>query len=145
MFVYCKKCGLIQSTKNESEICKACDILMAIVPKEYLSKSGFMFVSQEKRDEFENWIKSGEEYDEVANLERDVIIKEKNIEHELEVAKKVDEYNQNRVKFQCPICHSESLEKISNVGKVVKVGVFGILGAGDIGKKYRCKSCGYRF
>ena len=145
MFVYCPKCGLIQNTKKESEICKACDIHMEIVPKEYLTKSGFMFVSQEKRAEFESLIKKGEEYDEVANLEREEIIKSINTAHDAEIAKKVEEYNQNRVKIQCPICKSESVEKISNVGKVVKVGVFGILGAGDIGKKYRCKSCGYRY
>lgn len=92
---------------------------MTAVPKEYLSKSGFMFASQEKRKEFESVIKNGEDYDEMSNLERDAILKEKNAEHEMEIARKVNEYNNNRMKFQCPICHSEMLEKISNVGKVV--------------------------
>ena len=46
---------------------------------------------------------------------------------------------------KCPVCHSTNLSKISNVGKVAKVGAFGILGAGDIGKTWKCNSCGSKF
>lgn len=118
---------------------------MDIVPSEYLTASGMMFVSQTSRKEFEESIKQSAEFDPQANLERDDIIQQKKIEHEAQIEEKVIEYNQNRVKFSCPICHSENISKISNVGKFVKVSAFGILGAGDIGKKYKCKSCGYRF
>lgn len=145
MFVYCKKCGLITKKKKEKELCPACTIDMDIVPSEYLSASGNMFASQKSRNEFEEIIKSSEDFDADANLNRDDIINKKESERKAEIESKVSEYNKNRVKFTCPVCHSENLSEISNLGKVVKVGVFGILGAGDIGKKYKCNSCGYRF
>lgn len=145
MFVYCKRCGLIKKAKETDEQCDVCEIAMTEVPSEYLNKSGFMFVSQELRKQFEDKIRQGEEFDTEAYENRDRILKEKEQLHNEQVAQKVEEYHNNRVKIACPVCHSESLDKISNVGKVVKVGVFGILGAGDIGKKYRCNSCGYRF
>ena len=145
MFVYCKRCGLITKQKQPKDICPVCEISMYIVPSTYLTASGMMFASQILRNEFEELIKQNEDFDMQASLERDNIINKKNIEHNAEIEKKLAEYNQNRVKFICPICRSESLSKISNVGKLVKVSALGILGAGDIGKKYRCNSCGYKF
>lgn len=145
MFVYCKRCGLITKQKHAQELCPACEIPMDNVPSEYLSASGVMFASQESRKEFEKAIMQNPEFDSEASFERDSIIQQKETERKAEIDEKVSEYNKNRIKFTCPICHSENLSKISNVGKVVKVGVFGILGAGDIGKKYRCNVCGYRF
>ena len=145
MFVYCKRCGLITKQKQAHDICPACEIPMDVVPSTYLTTSGMMFASQALRKEFEESIKENEEFDPQASLERDSIISKKEIEHKAEIEGKVAEYNQNRIKFTCPICHSENISKISNVGKIVKVGALGILGAGDIGKKYRCNSCGYRY
>lgn len=46
---------------------------------------------------------------------------------------------------KCPICGSSRLTKISAVTKAAKVSAFGILGAGDIGKTYKCNNCGARF
>lgn len=145
MFVFCKRCGLIINTKKVNKKCDACDTQMQPIPTEYLSSSGMMFISQDKKKEFEELIKQGKEFDETSYENREKIIKEKELKHREEILEKVDNYNRTRTKIECPVCHSEALEKISNVGKVVKVGVFGILGAGDIGKKYKCKSCGYRF
>ncbi len=145
MFVYCKRCGLISKQKGTQDVCPACEIPMEAVPNQYLSPSGMMFASQALRKEFEESIKQNDDFDVQANLNRNSVIEEKQIKHKAEIEKKVAEYNQNRVKFTCPICHSENLSKISNVGKFVKVSALGILGAGDIGKKYRCNSCGYRF
>ena len=145
MFVYCKKCGLITKQTNPEQLCPACDIPMNAVPGKYLTKSGIMFASQELRNDFEEIIKQGEEFDVQASIERDSIIAQKELERKAEIEEKVEEYNKNRVKFTCPICHSERITKISNVGKFVKVSAFGILGAGDVGKKYRCDSCGYKF
>ena len=145
MFVYCKRCGLIKKQNNSQEICPVCEIPMDIVPSTYLTASGMMFASKELRKDFEETIKQGDDFDLQVSLERDSIITQKSIERSAEIEKKIDEYNQNRVKFTCPICHSENLSKISNVVKIVKVGALGILGAGDIGKKYKCNACGYRF
>ena len=145
MFVYCKRCGLITKQKQPQDICPACEISMEIVPSTYLTASGMMFASCESRKRFEETIKQNEAFDLQASLERDSIISRKNIEHSAEIDEKVAEYNQNRIKFMCPVCHSENLSKISNVGKIVKVSALGILGAGDIVKKYKCNSYGYRF
>ncbi len=145
MLVYCKKCGLICKPKKDTVVCEVCGNEMETVPREYLTSSGLMFASQEKREEFEAKIKQNAEYDEETSSRKKKIIKENEEMRACEIAKKVDEYNSGAVKAHCPVCHSITLEKISNVGKVVKVGVFGILGTGDIGKKYRCKACGYRF
>ena len=145
MFVYCKRCGLITKQKQSEQTCPACKISMAVVPGKYLSASGAMFASQTLRNEFEEVIKTGEEFDAQASLERDKIIREKDLKCRAEIEEKVAKYNETRIKFTCPICHSENISKISNVGKIVKVGALGILGAGDIGKTYKCNSCGYKF
>lgn len=145
VFLFCEKCGLICNKKTSQHPCPACATPLSVVPSEYLSPSGTMFASQELRKEFEKIIQQGDKFDQEAQLNRELILKHKDEEHKAVIEKKLEEYNESRVKFTCPICHSENLSKISNVGKIVKVGVFGILGAGDIGKKYRCNSCGYRF
>lgn len=145
MFVYCERCGMITSKKNNSGLCMACEVPLKQVPEEYLSPSGVMFISQDKRKEFEFKIQQSEEFDKKAFEERDEIIKKKNEIKKAEIDEKVAVYNENRVKLTCPICHAECLTKISNVGKFVKVSAFGILGAGDLGKTYKCGSCGYRF
>lgn len=46
---------------------------------------------------------------------------------------------------KCPICGSTNLKKLSVFGKVAKVKMFGIFGAGDLGKTYKCESCGVKF
>ena len=145
MLTYCKKCGLITQKRQGQEICAACEIPMDNVPSEYLTASGMMFISQKTKQEFEELIKQGEEFDIQASLERNDIINQKKIEREVKIKEKVSEYNKTKVKFTCPFCHSENLSKISNVGKFLKVSAFGILGAGDLGKKYKCNSCGCKF
>lgn len=46
---------------------------------------------------------------------------------------------------KCPICGSTDLTKISAFSKVAGVKLFGLLGTGNLGKTYRCKSCGCKF
>lgn len=145
MFMYCKKCGLILNVKSAHSNCPACEIAMESVPSKYLTDSGFMFASQSARVEFENLIKGSDDFDENAYLQRASIIEQKEEAHKKEVEKKVEQYKSTRPQKTCPVCHSTSISKISNVGKVVKVGAFGILGAGDIGKTWKCNSCGCKF
>ena len=45
----------------------------------------------------------------------------------------------------CPSCHSTDLTKISGMKKFAKVYAFGLFGAGDIGKTWKCNNCGTRF
>lgn len=46
---------------------------------------------------------------------------------------------------KCPICGSTHLTKISTLTKAAKISAFGIYGAGDIGKTYKCNNCGAKF
>lgn len=145
MFVYCKKCGLIKNIKSQNSVCPVCDTQLLAVPAEYLTASGIMFTSQSARTEFENQIKASPEYDETIASQKQAVLAQKEKAHKQEVEKNVLEYKSTRPQKCCPVCHSTSLTKISNVGKVAKVGVFGILGAGDLGKTWKCNTCGSKF
>jgi len=46
---------------------------------------------------------------------------------------------------KCPHCSSTSLTKLSNVKSFAKILTFGLAGAGDVGKTYKCNNCGSRF
>lgn len=56
---------------------------------------------------------------------------------------------QNAQKFatgpKCPICGSTYLRKVTATRKILKVGFFGRLGTGDLGKTYQCCKCGAKF
>ena len=52
---------------------------------------------------------------------------------------------QEQFHLTCPVCGSHSVQKISTVGKYAKIGAFGILGADDLGKRWKCKVCGAKF
>lgn len=47
---------------------------------------------------------------------------------------------------KCPICGSYNVAKISFLGRVFKVSLFGTIGAlDDAGKTYKCNECGCKF
>lgn len=46
---------------------------------------------------------------------------------------------------KCPICQSTNLSKITNTHKAGKIALFGIFGAGDLGKTWKCNNCGSKF
>lgn len=145
MFMYCARCGLIKNMKTETPCCPACDIPLKPVPSEFLTKTGLMFISQSARSEFEAMIKESSEYDENANMQSEEIIAQKEDAHKKEVAQRVQEYRDTKPQMECPVCRSTSLTKISNAGKIAKVGAFGLLGAGDLGKTWKCRACGCKF
>lgn len=145
MFMYCARCALIKNMKTQTASCPACDIAMKPVPGEYLTKTGLMFTSQSIRSEFEEIIKNSPEYDEDANMQSENIITQKEEAHKKEVEQRVQEYKDAKPQMECPVCHSTSLVKISNAGKVAKVWAFGLLGAGDLGKTWKCQACGSKF
>ena len=146
MLMYCEKCAYIGKEKDPKKaVCHACETKLLPVPEEYLTPSGFMFVSPKAKEILEDKIKQGPNYDSDAYDNRDEIILAKEEKRKEEVQSMINDYNNASFKVTCPICKSHNVTKISNVGKVVKVGAFGILGAGDIGKTYKCKACGYRF
>ena len=145
MFMYCKKCCFIKNVKKINTICPACDINLEAIPKQFLTETGLMFTSQSTREEFENFVRSAPDYDENAALQREIIITQKDEIHKKEIAQKVQEYKNSRPQKSCPVCRSTSISKISNVGKIVKVSTLGILGAGDLGKTWKCEACGCKF
>lgn len=105
-----------------------------------------------------------EKYEELMNVDGATAWRADRIETEEEMQKRLDElYGKNSPAYQkaileqykqaarekniprCPICQSTNLSKISAVQKGIKVGLFGIFGAGDIGKTYQCNNCKSRF
>ena len=46
---------------------------------------------------------------------------------------------------KCPVCGSTNLKKITGTRKAMKIGLFGLFGAGDLGKTYQCGQCGAKF
>lgn len=46
---------------------------------------------------------------------------------------------------QCPICHSTNLSKLSTKVSFLKIASFGLAGAGDVGKTWKCNNCGSKF
>lgn len=145
MFVYCPKCGQIEKQVKDS-ICPVCDTQLERVPDKYMSASGNLFLSQQARQDFiKEIIEAGENYDPLLATQRDEILQEKAIKHSQEVAEKVQEYKQSKPTWRCPVCGSSSLSAISTVGKVAKISLLGVWGAGDLGKKTRCNSCGHKF
>lgn len=46
---------------------------------------------------------------------------------------------------RCPYCSSADLSKISSFGKAAKISLFGLFGADDLGKTWKCNHCGAKF
>lgn len=144
MFRYCPQCGWICNTASKT--CFACAYMLKVVPVEFLSASGNMFVSNEARNKFINTeIESGAEFQPELAQKRDELLSEKEAAHQTRVAELVAEHQKTSPTHKCPVCSSQNLSRISTVGKVVKIAAIGVWGAGDLGKQWHCNSCGYRF
>lgn len=147
MFYYCAKCANIENMKSKDNqvVCKVCESKMQPVPQEYLMTNGSFFKSQESRNELIQVIEAGENYDSEIGSKKEEIRKE----NELKEQERIDETNekmkQEQFHMTCPVCGSKNVQKISTVGKYAKIGVFGILGADDLGKRWKCSVCGSKF
>ena len=145
MFVYCAKCGQIEK-QSKKLLCSICNTELQNVPARYLSASGTLFLSEQARKQFINEvIETGAEYDKDLALQRDSILQEQAEKHSQEVEQKVQDYHASKPAHRCPVCGSTNLSAISTVGKVVKISLLGVWGAGDLGKQRRCDSCGHKF
>ena len=145
MFVYCAHCGMIIK-KSKQTVCPICDIEFSDVPAKYLSASGNLFLSNDMRKQFvEEIIITNPQYNESLALQRDEILLEQEKKKKEEVAQKVYEYQSIKPTLRCPVCGSNNLSNISTIGKVAKISLIGIWGAGDLGKKRRCNTCGHKF
>ena len=157
MLMYCKKCG---RTVMDSKKCDICGSIIFKVPDKYLLEfEGKLYennLDKNKKDQFiEECIKSSPEFDEELFNKRDKIKAEndRRYEESMAIGKAILQGADPDIAFKtggknipkCPICGSVSLSKISNVGKAASVGLFGIFGAGDLGKTWKCNNCGSKF
>lgn len=146
MFSYCPQCGWIQKKKDEQTNCPACDYHLNDVPSSFLTKSGNLFLSEDVRKNFiDTVVMQGEQYNDELAAQKESTIAEKEKQHQAQVKSKIQVYQQTKPTHRCPVCTSTNITTISNVGKVVKIAAFGVWGSGDLGKKWRCNSCGYKF
>lgn len=144
MLCYCSQCGYISGTQNGQ--CPACDELLLPVPPKYLTAGGNMFLSQESKEIFvKDVIENGEKFDSTLADKREAILLEKRHCRQAAVQNMVKDYKSSLPIRKCPVCASQNIDKISNVGKVAKIAVIGVWGAGDLGKQWRCNSCGHKF
>ena len=127
MFYYCKKCANIENIKSKDNqtMCKVCGSNMQPVPQEYLMTNGSFFKSQEAKKE--------------------EIRKENDAKEQGRIDETNEKMRQEQFHMSCPVCGSKNVQKISTVGKYAKIGVFGILGADDLGKRWKCNVCGSKF
>lgn len=144
MFRFCPQCGWIANTAEER--CPVCECGLEAVPASYLSAGGNLFASQDARKRFIlEVIESGDAYLPDLASKRDDILAEKKEARAKAVQALVEEYQATRPTRRCPVCSLENLSRISNAGKVAKVALIGVWGAGDLGKQWRCNSCGHKF
>lgn len=163
--LFCEKCGHISSadSNEKGSLCLACAM------GNYIGTNlEFKKVDSTTRDEYRRlhdgnypaWYDAAEIVREKYfynkldyNINAEAIDKRKRFERpELYPIQKVEEANrrwrqQRREPSgpKCPICGSTNLTKITATRKILKVGLFGRLGTGDLGKTYQCGSCGAKF
>lgn len=147
MFYYCAKCANIKKiTKaNDTEPCEVCGTTMQPVPAEYLMPNGNFFKSQDVRQNFISAIQSSDTYDPEIGGKKEKVKRELEEEKQQRIQEMNQKMEQEQFHLTCPVCGSHSVQKISTVGKYAKIGAFGILGADDLGKRWKCKVCGAKF
>lgn len=147
MFYYCAKCANIKKfTKgNSTETCEVCGTPMQPVPAEYLMPNGNFFKSQDARQNFISAIQSSDTYAPEIGGKKEEVKREIEEEKQQRIQEMNQKMEQEQFHLTCPVCGSHSVQKISTVGKYAKIGAFGILGADDLGKRWKCKVCGAKF
>lgn len=107
--------------------------------------NGSFFKSQEARKELIQVIEAGENYDAEVGSKKEEIRKENDAKEQERIDETNEKMRQEQFHMSCPVCGSKNVQKISIVGKYAKIGVFGILGADDLGKRWKCNVCGSKF
>lgn len=161
MLMYCKKCGdlSIAYSWEKDNTCCVCGSPVYPIPEKYLliwkGKPDVDTIDKNKKDQFiEECIKSSPEFDQKLFDEHDAIV-DKIMKRSREIEAVSDAIAQGanpKTAFKtagniphCPICGSTKLSKISGAKKAIKIGLFGIFGAGDLGKTWKCENCGSKF
>lgn len=148
MFYYCAKCANIENMKGECDkgrSCVICGYTLQPVPRDYLMTNGSFFKSQDVRNKFVDEIKSQETYDVTIGSNKAQIREQKTEEQKKQIEEMNEKLKEEQFQMKCPVCGKSNVQKISAVGKYAKVYAFGLLGADNLGKKWKCNVCGSKF
>lgn len=148
VFYYCAKCANIENIKEPTvngQFCSICGNEVEPVPSDYLMSNGMYFKSQACREEFISKVKASDIYDETIGSMKNEIKQQKATEQQQSIDEMNQRMRESQFKMTCPICGSNSIQKISTVGKYAKVYAFGLLGADSLGKRWKCNVCGTKF
>lgn len=137
----CKRCGHIEMWQKELiPVCEYCN--SELVDTEYILQDVLEHgeIKPEIRKAiFEKYIKNSPLYSEEAVKDRE----EKESRESMNLPSSYKTKDGNTPK--CPICQSTNLSKITTTSKAGKIALFGIFGAGDLGKTWKCNNCGSKF
>lgn len=161
MLMYCKKCGrvVIEYDDKKMHKCDICGNNICPVPEKYLLVyKGKLYdnnLDDSKKDQFiEECIKSSPEFDSELYNKKDAVIAKRWSDYKKSeaISDAIAQGADPKTAFKtggdiphCPICGSTKLSKISGAKKAIKIGLFGIFGAGDLGKTWKCENCGSKF
>ena len=147
MLYYCKKCGrIVNLYPSDEKTCDYCSNLVIPVPNKYLDEKVSIALNDDLKEQFINeCIKCSPEFDQYLFDHRGGDMKKLREQREAELDQlEAFMEEKNRVP-RCPICQSTNLSRLSSLGKALKVGIFGLYGADDFGKTYKCNHCGSKF
>ena len=162
--LFCNKCGAVSCSNTIGDLCSSClkgnligttinfSKAYAEVIEEYKKNHNGDYPSIEESDEMlrEKYFygKLDSDVTKAATAERKYWESPEGVEQRNKIT---DRWyaKQNAQKFstgpKCPICGSTNLKKITGTRKAMKIGMFGLFGAGDLGKTYQCGQCGAKF
>lgn len=165
--MYCEKCGRVGHIVFNKK-CKNCGIKMKLLPEE-LKYKYHIFVedwAQTSDEEAllrkENFVMGELKNNPLFSMEDYQKQVQKKIQlnqrlNDWEKRKLLEQQSKNLAQMQkekdkqncipkCPICGSTNVNKITAGSRVVKIAVFGVVGAvDDAGKTYKCENCGSKF
>ena len=135
----CKRCGHIEMWQKELiPVCEYCN--SELVDTEYILQDVLEhgeIKPEIRKTIFEKYIKNSPLYSEEA-------VKNREEKESWQMISLPSSYKSKNIP-KCPTCGSTNICKITNTHKAGKIALFGIFGAGDLGKTWKCNNCGSKF
>lgn len=143
---YCRKCGRIIFSMDDSKKCDCCQQQVYLIPEEYKGKGSYKTY---QNDLWDKYVKTSPEFDLYLFEHRDEILAQKSAKFNaaMEHGKAILEGRDKGNKFgvECPYCQATNVKKISVSSKAVHTAVFGIFSLGKTSKQWHCNKCGSDF